>query len=65
MRTARRLGSLWVLHLAEEEIASVAYAFYLRWMAGSVAEANRFARQYGVACRATGSTGGLHLTRLP
>ncbi|MFE4628199.1 DUF6417 family protein [Streptomyces mirabilis] len=65
VRTARQLDSLWVPHLAEEQIASVAYVFYLRSMAGSVAEANRFARQYGAAYRADRSTGGLRLTRLP
>ncbi|MFI2207761.1 DUF6417 family protein [Streptomyces sp. NPDC020192] len=63
--TARQLGSLWVLHLTEEQIASVAYAFYLRSMGGSLAEANRFGRQYGVAYRATGSHGSLRLIRLP
>jgi hypothetical protein len=66
VRTARQLGSLWVLYLTEEQIASVAYALYLRSMSGSVAEANRFARQYGVAYRANDSMGGsLRLTRLP
>ncbi|MFF7358547.1 MULTISPECIES: DUF6417 family protein [Streptomyces] len=48
MRTARQLGNLWVLYLNEEQIASVAYAFYLRSVGGSGAEANRFGREYGV-----------------
>ncbi|MGV9567998.1 DUF6417 family protein [Streptomyces sp. NPDC003480] len=51
--------------MTEEQIASVAYAFYLRSMGASLAEANRFARQYGVAYRATGSDGSLRLIRLP
>ncbi|MER6032191.1 DUF6417 family protein [Streptomyces sp. NPDC001851] len=65
VRTARQLGSLWALYLNEEQIASVAYAFYLRSMGGSVTEANRFARQYGVAYRVNSSTSSPRLTRLP
>ncbi|MFF7358350.1 DUF6417 family protein [Streptomyces filipinensis] len=65
VRTARQLGNLWLLHLSEEQIESAAYAFYLRSMSGSVAEANRFARQYRVAVRPDRSTGSLRLTRLP
>ncbi|MGW4562137.1 hypothetical protein ACWEN3_06895 [Streptomyces sp. NPDC004561] len=38
VRTARLLGSLWALYLNEEQIASVAYAFYLRAVGGSVTE---------------------------
>ncbi|WP_452746343.1 DUF6417 family protein [Streptomyces filipinensis] len=51
VRTARRLGSLWVLYLNEEQITSVAYALHLRSMSGSATDANRFARRYGVAGR--------------
>ncbi|MFC9932435.1 DUF6417 family protein [Streptomyces sp. NPDC127190] len=43
-----RAGNRWSLCLDEEQVKSVAYAFYLRSMCGSTAEANRFARQYGV-----------------
>ncbi|WP_323138611.1 DUF6417 family protein [Streptomyces sp. NBC_01571] len=35
------------LHLAEEQIASVAYGFWPHRMTGSAAEANRFTREYG------------------
>ncbi|MFE5143816.1 DUF6417 family protein [Streptomyces fagopyri] len=37
----------WRLHLTEEQIASVAYGFWLHRMTGSAAEANRFFREYG------------------
>ncbi|MGW2492340.1 DUF6417 family protein [Streptomyces sp. NPDC001606] len=43
-----RARNRWALCLDEEQVESVAYAFYLRSMCGSTAEANRFARQYGV-----------------
>ncbi|MGW0209779.1 DUF6417 family protein, partial [Streptomyces sp. NPDC003233] len=65
VRTARRLGNRWVLYLDEEQIESVAYALYLRSVGGSVAEANHFARQYGVTSRPDRSTGSLQPTRLP
>ncbi|MET8411252.1 DUF6417 family protein [Streptomyces sp. NPDC005195] len=39
----------WQLHLTEEQIASVAYGFWLHRMTGSAAEANRFFREYGAA----------------
>ncbi|MEU7337340.1 DUF6417 family protein [Streptomyces sp. NPDC007074] len=39
----------WRLHLTEEQIASVAYGFWLHRMTGSAAEANRFLREYGAA----------------
>ncbi|GAX58719.1 hypothetical protein SO3561_10294 [Streptomyces olivochromogenes] len=39
----------WRLYLTEEQIASVAYGFWLHRMTGSAAEANRFAREYGIA----------------
>ncbi|MCC5481242.1 DUF6417 family protein [Streptomyces barringtoniae] len=64
VRTARQLGNLWVLYPNEEQIASVAYAFYLRSVGGSGAEANRFARQYGVTFHPDRSTASLRLTRL-
>ncbi|MGW5433230.1 DUF6417 family protein [Streptomyces sp. NPDC004059] len=41
-----RAGNRWPLCLNSEHIESVAYAFHLRSMAGSVTEANRFAREY-------------------
>ncbi|WP_222723849.1 DUF6417 family protein [Streptomyces sp. ME109] len=37
----------WRLHLTPEQIASVAYGFWLHRMTGSAAEANRFSREYG------------------
>ncbi|MGW5433182.1 DUF6417 family protein [Streptomyces sp. NPDC004059] len=54
VRTARQLGTLWVLHLNDDQIESVAYAFYLRSVGGSAAEANRFGREYGVTFRPAG-----------
>ncbi|MET8290063.1 DUF6417 family protein [Streptomyces sp. NPDC005132] len=39
----------WRLYLTEEQIASVAYGFWLHRMTGSAAEANRFLREYGAA----------------
>ncbi|MEU8950793.1 DUF6417 family protein [Streptomyces sp. NPDC048489] len=39
----------WRLHLTEDQIASVAYGFWLHRMTGSAAEANRFFREYGAA----------------
>ncbi|MER5927257.1 DUF6417 family protein [Streptomyces mirabilis] len=39
----------WRLHLTPEQIASVGYGLWLHRMTGSAAEANRFAREYGVA----------------
>lgn len=39
----------WRLYLTEEQIASVAYGFWLHRMTGSAAEANRFSREYGTA----------------
>ncbi|MGW3177476.1 DUF6417 family protein [Streptomyces sp. NPDC001153] len=61
VRTARQLGNRWVVYLNEEQVASVAYAFYLRSVGGSGAEANRFARAYGVAFRTDGATGNVRL----
>ncbi|WP_329317872.1 DUF6417 family protein [Streptomyces sp. NBC_01715] len=37
----------WRLYLTREQIASVAYGFWLHRMTGSAAEANRFADEYG------------------
>ncbi|MER6066588.1 DUF6417 family protein [Streptomyces sp. NPDC001792] len=59
-----RSGNRWPLCLNSEHIESVAYAFHLRSMGGSVTEANRFAREYGVAFRLDRSTKSLRLTRL-
>jgi hypothetical protein len=59
-----RAGNRWPLCLNSEHIESVAYAFHLRSMGGSVTEANRFAREYGVAFRPDRSTNSLRLTRL-
>ncbi|MGW7522619.1 hypothetical protein [Streptomyces sp. NPDC054783] len=38
VRTARRLGNLWALYLNDEQIESVAHAFYLRSVGDSSAE---------------------------
>ncbi|MER7693247.1 DUF6417 family protein [Streptomyces sp. NPDC097610] len=38
----------WRLCLTPEQTASVAYGLWLHQMTGSAAEANRFAREYGV-----------------
>ncbi|MGW2621005.1 DUF6417 family protein [Streptomyces sp. NPDC001500] len=38
-----------VLYLSQEQMESVAYAFWLHKMSGSALEANRFARDYNVA----------------
>ncbi|MFE9451612.1 DUF6417 family protein [Streptomyces sp. NPDC006739] len=47
-RVFDRPGNRWSLCLNAAQTGSVAYAFYLRSMAGSVAEVNQFARDYGV-----------------
>ncbi|WP_331740047.1 DUF6417 family protein (plasmid) [Streptomyces sp. NBC_00015] len=41
----------WVLHLTDDQIASVAYVFWLHKTTGSALEANRFARDTGVTHR--------------
>ncbi|WP_329331202.1 DUF6417 family protein [Streptomyces sp. NBC_00663] len=46
-----RADNRWQLCLTAEQIASVAYGLYLHRLSGSEAEANRFARDYGVAYR--------------
>ncbi|MEU0823126.1 DUF6417 family protein [Streptomyces mirabilis] len=38
----------WRLYLTQEQMGSVAYGLWLHRMTGSAAEANRFAREYGV-----------------
>ncbi|MFJ1536764.1 DUF6417 family protein [Streptomyces mirabilis] len=38
----------WRLHLTQMQMDSVAYGLWLRRMTGSAAEANPFAREYGV-----------------
>ncbi|MEU2742592.1 DUF6417 family protein [Streptomyces sp. NPDC007095] len=38
----------WRLYLTQEQMESVAYGLWLHRMTGSAAEANRFAREYGV-----------------
>ncbi|MEU9072073.1 DUF6417 family protein [Streptomyces sp. NPDC048306] len=55
----------WQLALTSEQIESVAYAFYLRGVSGSVAEANAFARKYGVAVKVDPSTGRPAAVRMP
>ncbi|MGW6925609.1 DUF6417 family protein [Streptomyces sp. NPDC054950] len=41
----------WVLHLTDDQIASVAYVLWLHKTTGSALEANRFARDTGVTHR--------------
>jgi hypothetical protein len=50
VRLARRAagGQRWQLHLTEEQMESVAYAFWLHALTASTAERNRFARTYRV-----------------
>jgi hypothetical protein len=50
--------------LNAEQLESVAYAFYLRSMGASVAEANRIVPAYGVAFHPVRATGSLRVTRL-
>ncbi|WP_067118579.1 DUF6417 family protein [Streptomyces yokosukanensis] len=59
-----RAGNRWSLCLDAEQIQSVAYALYLRSMGGSITEANRFAREYGVAFRMDVASGGPRPFRL-
>ncbi|MEV0982662.1 DUF6417 family protein [Streptomyces sp. NPDC049915] len=60
-----RPGSRWRMTLTVEQIDSVAYAFHLRALSGSVAEANWFVREYGVTHRADPSTGRPVAVRSP
>ncbi|MEU1519018.1 DUF6417 family protein [Streptomyces sp. NPDC005811] len=50
VRAARcdHLVKRWVLHLTEDQLASVAYMFWLHKTTGSAAEANRFTRDTGI-----------------
>nr|QIY77517.1 hypothetical protein HEP84_47605 [Streptomyces sp. RLB1-33] len=41
----------WRLYLTQEQMESAAYVLWLHRMTGSAVEANRFAREYGVAHR--------------
>lgn len=54
----------WTLRLSPEQIESVAYAFYLHSVSGSVTEANRFAREYGITLQVDDETGTLQPTEL-
>ncbi|MER6557430.1 DUF6417 family protein [Streptomyces sp. NPDC001027] len=51
VRDARREAAVnrHVLYLSPEQMASVAYAFWLHKMSGSALEANRFTRDYGIS----------------
>ncbi|MFF9229282.1 DUF6417 family protein [Streptomyces sp. NPDC014820] len=60
-----RPNNRWRMALTAEQIETVAYAFYLRALSGSVAEANRFARDYGVSYRLDPSAGSPAAARLP
>ncbi|MER6062361.1 DUF6417 family protein [Streptomyces sp. NPDC001792] len=59
-----RPNNRWTMCLTPEQIESVAYALHLRSISGSITEANRFARAYGVAVRVDDSTGRLQPTHL-
>ncbi len=58
VRTASfsRGGNRWRLCLTDEQITSVAYGLHLHRLADSEAEANRFARDYGVTYRPSPDT---------
>ncbi|MFI6803819.1 DUF6417 family protein [Streptomyces luteogriseus] len=58
VRTASfsRTDNRWRLCLTEEQIVSVAYGLYLHRLTSSEAEANRFARDYGVTFRPSPAT---------
>ncbi|KUM96190.1 hypothetical protein AQI95_42725 [Streptomyces yokosukanensis] len=66
VRTARfdQARNRWSLRLDAGQVESVAYAFYLRSMGGSVTEANRFAGAYGVAVQVDVASGGPRPIRL-
>ncbi|WP_206313050.1 DUF6417 family protein [Streptomyces sp. JB150] len=59
VRAARFSGpdNRWRLILTPEQMASVAYAFHLRSLGGSAAEANQFGRDYGLVYRPDPTTG--------
>ncbi|GEC05684.1 hypothetical protein SSP24_33390 [Streptomyces spinoverrucosus] len=46
----------WLLHVTDEQVASIAYAFYLEGHWGHVTAANRFGRTYGIIHRPQTST---------
>jgi hypothetical protein len=48
----RALGR-WLLYLTRKQMESVAYGLWLHSMTRSVAEANRFGREYGIVYRPT------------
>jgi hypothetical protein len=60
-----RSGNRWRLYLTREQIESAAYAFHLRALTGSVAEANRFAREYDIAYRTDPATGRPSAVTMP
>lgn len=53
VRTARfrKETNRWLLHVTDEQMASIAYAFYLEGHWGHVTAANRFGRTYGLVHR--------------
>lgn len=59
VRTApfSRADNRWRLCLTQEQTASVAYALYLHRLSNSEAEANAFARDYGIVYRPSPTTG--------
>lgn len=59
-----RPNNRWRLALTAPQMETVAYAFYLRAITGSVAEANRFAREYGVTYRVDPTSGRHEVVRL-
>ncbi|MFJ2170326.1 DUF6417 family protein [Streptomyces griseofuscus] len=59
-----RAKNRWITCLAEEQATSAAYAFFLHSVHDSVAEANRFAREYGTVYHVDTSTGRLRPARL-
>lgn len=52
----RKEANRWLLHVTSEQIASIAYAFYLEGHWGHVTAANRFCRNYGIMHRPKTST---------
>ncbi|MEU6379563.1 DUF6417 family protein [Streptomyces sp. NPDC046909] len=59
VRTApfSRSDNRWWLCLTQQQITSVAYALHLHRLTNSEAEANAFARDYGIVCRPSPTTG--------
>ncbi|MBV7698614.1 DUF6417 family protein [Streptomyces sp. TRM70350] len=58
VRTARfrKEANRWLLHVTDEQTASIAYAFYLEGQWGHVTAANRFGRTYGIIHRPRAGT---------